>query len=128
MLLVLVLGVGVAVAAYKSGRYTGKTAQRQPITFTVRSGKIQGLAFKINDTCPNGDGYTRESYHPGPKQMQVRRGGYFSGGYGPANQRLLIAGRVVSKTATGTVSDVAYDEIQQYYCRSGKVKFTAKTP
>lgn len=123
----------VAVASVKTGSYSGSTKQHRKITFSVArqigSDAVNGVAFQINDTCPDKHILrvtVGKNYFP---SLKVDSKGRFGATVHPpnaANQPTSIKGTISGKTTTGTISDTTMSAKEHKLCH-GRTTFTAKT-
>jgi hypothetical protein len=126
----LTLGLtAVAAASVKSVSYSGTTKQKQKIAFSVASGKVSRIGFKINDTCP--DKHILRvtivpTYFPA---LALDAKGRFSASVHPpnaANQPTSIKATLKRKTVTGSISDTTMSTKEHKLCH-GRTTFAAKT-
>jgi hypothetical protein len=60
---VLMLVVASTAYAFVTGTFSGRTGQKQSISFHVAKGKVTRLQFHIKDTCANGQVYAIHDFH-----------------------------------------------------------------
>jgi hypothetical protein len=118
----LVLAFAAAAYAASVHKYSGKTSQKQPISFQTAHGYLTHLQFKINDKCPNGHLWSIHDFNF-PK-FRVRHGGFkqtFKAKAGRA--KATIKGTVTDHQATGTITERRFIAKEHHFC-SGSAKFT----
>ena len=60
---ILLLAAASAAYAAVTGHFSGKTNQKQSISFNVAHGRVNNLDFHIRDTCPSGHKYAIHDFH-----------------------------------------------------------------
>ena len=60
---ILLLAAASAAYAAVTGHFSGKTNQKQSISFHVAHGRVNNLDFHIRDTCPSGHKYAIHDFH-----------------------------------------------------------------
>ena len=60
---ILLLVAASAAYAAVTGHFSGKTNQKQAISFDVSHGRVNNLDFHIRDTCPSGHKYAIHDFH-----------------------------------------------------------------
>jgi hypothetical protein len=60
---ILLLAAASAAYAAVTGHFSGKTNQKQSISFDVAHGRVNNLDFHIKDTCPSGHVYAIHDFH-----------------------------------------------------------------
>ena len=61
--IVFLLVVASTAWAVVTGSFSGKTGQKQSISFHVGHGKVTNLDFHIRDTCPSGHAYAIRDFN-----------------------------------------------------------------
>jgi hypothetical protein len=117
----LILFAAVSAAA-GSRKYTGKTSQGQPISFTLSSGRVKNLNVKVNDRCPDGHILQEAITFP---SLTVAASGKFGGRFGPAGQQTILNGKISGKKSTGSVSDTSLSRREHRLCH-GSATFSIK--
>lgn len=100
--------------------YTGTTSQGRALTFKVSGGKVVGLKYHINDTCPDGHILTEEITF----QPITITGGRFSHTFGPTGQPTSVSGKISGKHATGSMRDRSTSPREHALCH-GSATFSA---
>jgi hypothetical protein len=102
--------------------YTGTTSQGQTLTFKISGGKVVGLKYHINDTCPDGHILTEEiTFQP----IAITRG-RFSHTFGPTGQPTSVSGKISGKHASGSMRDRSMSVREHALCH-GSATFSAHT-
>jgi hypothetical protein len=123
----LVLAAGGSVAAGAlSGAYSGKTSQRQRVSFSVSGGAVRNFAITTLDRCRNGH---RIAVHASRFTPMAITHGRFHGTFTPIGgqpgEASTIRGKVKGRKATGSITDTAYDAAHGGLCL-GKAHFKAR--
>lgn len=113
----------VRVASPPKIHYKGKTRQNQSISFSVQSGKVLGLDFRIVDGW--GRKKTLTVHVSGFPALSIGRNGSFGGTFGSRSQPTVVHGKVKRSGASGTLSDKSVNSHLHKLC-SGSTSFTAK--
>jgi len=123
----------VAIAAYHTGPYRGRTAQRLAISFAAGPHAVTGLTYAVHYTCSTGRSYTGTPLRD--STAYAIRAGRFGGRTRSASGATVseVHGRLSSRSASGTVRrTVRIDTVNQRpdpagdeTCDSGRVHFTA---
>lgn len=100
--------------------YRGTTSQGKVLTFKVSGGKLVGLKYHINDTCPDGHILTEDITF----QPITITGGRFSHTFGPAGQPTSVTGKISGKHASGSVRDRSRSPREHALCH-GSATFSA---
>ena len=133
---VALLGAGAALAAYRTGSYAGRTAQRLSITFHAGTRSVTGLTYAVRYRCSTGRRFTGSPLRDS-LAYRIRYDRFGGTSRSPSGAtRSEVHGTLYRSTATGTVRrtirintllhrpDLAGDE----RCDSGTVSFTAHRP
>jgi hypothetical protein len=117
--LLSLLFVGAADSA--SGvPFTGTTSQGKALSFKVSGGKLVGLKYHIDDTCPDGHILSEDvTFQP----ITVTKG-KFSHTFGPAGQPTSVSGKISGKHATGSMRDRSMSPREHALCH-GSATFSA---
>jgi hypothetical protein len=118
---VLLLVVASTAYAFVTGTFSGKTGQKQPISFHVAKGKVTHLQFHIKDTCRNGQVYAIHDF--GFPSIKINKFHKFDRTIPSAttDAKVEITGTVGPKQVTGKVSDAR--TIAHQHCM-GVTKYT----
>lgn len=111
LVVALCLGLtGTALAAFKSGKYKGTTAQTDvrtgkkfPITFKISGGQISKVDTTTRDSCPDGSGL--RVHQNAFKSAPINSKGKFTLTAGTPDQPAVMKGKVKGKNASGTITD-----------------------
>jgi hypothetical protein len=115
------LGAAVAYGA-TTINYSGKTSQSRRISFTLSSGYIKNLEYRIDDTCPGGKLlFVHDSGFSAIRVKHSLFGGEFIA-RPPQIATAILAGRVSGKTVSGSLSDRTKSNKTQKFC-TGKATF-----
>lgn len=123
--LVTVLLLVAASAAYAavSGTFSGKTNQRQSISFHVAHGRVTHLQFHVKDTCPSGHVYAIHDFNfPAIKINKFHK---FDGKFTSTTSKaeVEITGTVGARQVKGQLLEVRVISKENQTCR-GKTKYT----
>jgi hypothetical protein len=122
---VLAAGGSIAAAAL-SGAYSGRTSQRQRVSFSVSGGVVRNFAITTLDKCPNGH---RIAVHASRYTPMAITHGRFHGTFTPIGgqpgEASTISGKVKGRRAMGSIADTAYDAADGGLCL-GKAHFKAR--
>jgi hypothetical protein len=124
--LTVVLMLVAASAAYAAvtGTFSGKTKQKQSISFNVAHGRVTHLQFHIKDKCPSGHVYAIHDFNfPDIKinskhQFDQR----FVSKSGPKAQ-VEISGTVFPKQVKGKLAELRHINQENANC-SGRTSYT----
>jgi hypothetical protein len=117
---------GSATAAkppYKPGRYTGKTAQKFAVTFTIGKRRISNVRTETRDGCSDGTFF--QVPQPGFTSARLDSKGRFTLRAGPRQQPAVMKGRVKGSKASGTITDKSNDAVSSGVCKAN-TRWTAK--
>jgi hypothetical protein len=120
---ILLLVAASAAYAAVSGHFSGKTNQRQSISFDVAHGKVTHLQFHIRDTCPSGHKYAIHDFNfPSIKINSMHK---FDGRFKSTttNAQVEITGTVFRKQVTGKLAEVRTISKEHAQC-AGVTKYT----
>lgn len=121
-----VLLVSVACAATSAdGSYSGRTSQKQAISFQVASGSVKTLRYRINDRCPNHKRLSVRAW--GFPPLRIKQG-HFGGTFvakAPATATAVISGTVSGTNVRGTLSDRTRNRRTHRLC-TGTATFSLK--
>jgi hypothetical protein len=102
--------VGLLIAAssayaFVSGNFSGKTGQKQSISFHVGHGKVTNLQFHIKDKCPSGHVYAIHDFHFPFIKIQTNH--KFDGRFKSTSTdaRVEITGTVRSRQVKGKIAE-----------------------
>ena len=121
---ILLLAAASAAYAAVTGHFSGKTNQRQSISFDVSHGRVNNLDFHIRDTCPSGHKYAIHDFHfPAIKiNSQHKFDGRFKST--STDARVEITGTVFRKQVKGRLAEVRTIGKEHAQC-AGVTKYTA---
>jgi hypothetical protein len=111
-----------ASASASGVAYTGATSQGHALKFKVSGGKIVGLKYRMDDTCPDGHILTEVIAF----QPITITGGRFSHTFGPSGQPTSVSGKISGKHATGSIRDRSMSAREHALCH-GSATFSAHT-
>jgi hypothetical protein len=89
-----------AAAAFKPGRYRGKTADGQKITFTATTTKVINLKFRVLTVCSDGNSGHEDE---GPIAVAITAGSFTFDDTVPGST-LHIDGTLAGKRASGNIT------------------------
>jgi hypothetical protein len=107
-------------ASARGVAYTGTTSQGEALKFKVSGGKVVGLKYRMNDTCPDGHILTEVIAF----QPITITAGRFSHTFGPAGQPTSVSGKISGKHAIGSVRDRSMSPREHALCH-GSATFSA---
>ncbi len=98
--LTLALGSVPAFAA-TAGRYTGRTADKRPVSFTVRARRVRSFTMQTRFRCSDGTGFVATAkFLP----MRIRRNRFNATFHNTARSlRTTIKGVIRGRKVTGTI-------------------------
>jgi hypothetical protein len=114
---------GAALAA--AGGYTGRTSQRQAVSFTISSGDVRNFKIVIHDMCPDGHILRANYTYPTMKIANAKFGGEFTPLAAHPGEHSTLRGTEAAREVTGTISDTAFSHREQKLCH-GTATFTAR--
>lgn len=116
----LLIAAAVAYAATSSG-YSGRTSQRQPISFQVSRGYVRQLDYRIVDKCSRGQKLINHDFGFSPIQVSHSKfGGTFAD---PKHHgKAVVTGMLKGRMVQGTLSDRTRNAKTGKFC-SGKAAF-----
>jgi hypothetical protein len=120
---ILLLAAASAAYAAVTGHFSGKTNQRQSISFDVAHGRVNNLDFHIKDTCPSGHVYAIHDFHF--PQIKINSKHKFDGRFKSTttDARVEITGTVFRKLVKGKLADVRTISKERARC-AGVTKYT----
>jgi hypothetical protein len=113
-----------AAAAESASResFAGNTSQGQRVTFTISQGKVVGLKYHINDTCPDGHILTEHvTYQP----ITIHNG-KISHTFGPAGQPTSVKATISGTHVSGSITDRSKSPREHALCH-GSATFHAQS-
>jgi hypothetical protein len=121
--IVCLLVAASSAYAFVTGNFSGKTGQKQSISFHVGNGKVSKLQFRIRDVCPNGRMYVIHDFNFPFIKINTKH--KFDGKFKSTttNAQVQITGTVQSKQVTGKIAEIR--TIKGKRC-VGLAKYTAK--
>ena len=98
--LVLAL-MSVSAFAATAGKYTGRTADKRPVSFVVRANRVRSFTMQTRFKCSNGTGFVASaSFLP----MKIKRNRFNATFHNTAGSlRTTIKGAIRGRRATGTI-------------------------
>jgi hypothetical protein len=104
--IVFLLVVASTAYAVVTGSFSGKTGQKQSISFHVGKGKVTKLDFHIRDKCPNGHIYAIHDFHF--PSIKVNPNHKFDGRFKSTNTdaQVEIVGTVHSMQVKGKIAEI----------------------
>jgi hypothetical protein len=103
LLTMLVLAVAPAGGLAGGTKFSGKTEQSRPVSFTLSSGKVKNFVAGVNVYCTNGGVEFNAAIPPG--SMKVKSGKFsYKGRDKKDSANIEITGKVSGAKASGTVS------------------------
>lgn len=115
--------VGAALAA-RTGSYSGKTAQRQSVRFSISNGAVSGFTITIHDRCPDGHTLSVRATYPTMKISNAKFGGAFAPVGGHPGEHASLHGKLGRRAVSGSLSDTSFSEREGALCH-GSTTFTA---
>jgi hypothetical protein len=132
-LALVLLGAGVASAAFESGTYTGKTkGQKLAVSFKATQSKLSKLSFKVKFTCTDSDNFTTVLKDFASQNIVDGRYDASYEGSSKASEyrhRGKITGQTAAGSFTGTRrfnQDNKLDPNGTIRCRTGTVRYSIK--
>ncbi|MGZ4180292.1 MAG: hypothetical protein ACXVUL_06370 [Solirubrobacteraceae bacterium] len=121
----LLLVVASAAYAAVTGTFSGKTGQKQSISFHVANGRVTNLQFHIKDKCPSGNVYAIHDFNFPPITINSKHkfDQRFVSKTGPEAQ-VEITGTVFRKQVKGKVAEIRTISKEHARC-AGVTKYTA---
>lgn len=125
---------GLAMAAYHTGTYRGRTAQRLAISFVAGTRSVTRLTYAVRYRCSTGRSYTGSPLRDSTGYA-VHAGRFGGRSRSPSGATVSeVHGRLSSRSASGTVRrTIRIDTVHQRpdpagdeTCDSGRVRFTAR--
>jgi hypothetical protein len=124
---VLLLGSVATALAAVTGAFSGRTSQKQPISFRVAHGYVTHLQFHINVRCPNGDIWN--VFDRGFSKIKINKfhkfGKRFTNTDSPTQAEAEIKGTVFQHRVTGSLFGRQIIEKEQHFC-SGRATFSLR--
>src|SRR6185312_8292764 len=107
--IVFLLVVASTAYAVVTGSFSGKTGQKQSISFHVGHGKVTNLQFHIKDKCPSGHVYAIHDFNFPPIKIHKTHkfDKAFSALHGPKAE-VEITGTVGPKQVKGTLFELRH--------------------
>jgi hypothetical protein len=123
---VLVPALTGAAFAGPTPRYTGRTSQRQPISFSISGGHLRGLQFRLEDTCQNGHVYLVHDFDFAPIQISHSR---FKETFISKEKTatVTVKGQVMRRSVAGSITDQRSITHERRRCR-GRATFNLPRP
>ena len=120
---ILLLAVASAAYAAVTGHFSGKTNQKQSISFDVAHGRVNNLDFHIRDTCPSGHKYAIHDFHFPPIKINSKH--KFDGRFKSTttDAKVEITGTVFNKQVKGKLAEVRTISKEHAQC-AGVTKYT----
>jgi hypothetical protein len=124
--LAVILLMVAASAAYAAvtGTFSGKTGQKQSISFHVANGRVTNLQFHIKDKCPSGHVYAIHDFNFPPIKINPKH--KFDGRFKSTttDAQVEITGTVFRKQVKGKVAEIRTINKEHARC-AGVTKYTA---
>jgi hypothetical protein len=129
LLLVLLLTSGGVALAVVTGKLSGRTSQKQPISFRLAHGDITRLEFHINDRCPSGNIWNADDHGFGRLRINKfhKFGNRFSDTSSARPATAEIKGTVFRHKVVGSLFDRRFIPKEHHYC-SGRATFSLHRP
>lgn len=123
--IVLLLAAASATYAAVSGHFSGKTGQKQSISFNVGHGRVSHLQFHIKDTCPSGHVYAVHDFNF--PNIKINSKHKFDGRFKSTttDAKVEITGTVFPKLVTGKLAEIRRIGKEHARC-TGVTKYTAR--
>lgn len=120
---ILLMVAASAAYAAVSGNFSGKTSQKQSISFHVGGGRVTALDFHIRDKCPSGHVYAVHDF--GFPRIKINKSHKFDARFSNKglNARAEIKGTVFKGKVTGSVAEGRVIAKEHHFC-SGSATFT----
>src|SRR6266576_6109485 len=121
--IILLLVVASAAYAVMSGNFSGKTNQKQSISFHVGGGHVTNLQFHIKDKCPSGHVYAIHDFNfPAIKINSKHK---FDGRFKSTttDAQVEITGTVGRRQVKGKVAEIRTISKEHARC-AGVTKYT----
>jgi hypothetical protein len=122
--ILLLISASAAVAA-AGAAYSGKTSQKQPVSFRVFGSAVHNFKIIVLDKCPDGHTLRVTAGYPAMRIKQGQFGGRFVPIGGHSGEKATLRGRVAGKKVTGSLSDTSFSSRESALCR-GSTRFSAK--
>ena len=120
---ILLLAAASAAYAAVTGHFSGKTNQKQSISFDVAHGRVNNLDFHIRDTCPSGHKYAIHDFHFPPIKINSKH--KFDGRFKSTttDAKVEITGTVSNQQVKGKLAEVRTISKEHAQC-AGVTKYT----
>jgi len=122
-ILLLTLASGTLAAAGVA--YSGKTSQKQPVSFRIFASAVHRFKIIVLDKCPDGHTLRVTAGYPAMRVKNGRFGGRFVPIGGHSGEKATLHGTVSGKKASGGLSDTSFSSREGALCH-GTARFTAK--
>lgn len=123
LIVLSVVAAGVALAA-RAGGYTGKTSQRQNVSFKVSRGMVHNFKIVVHDGCPDGHTLIVHASYPAMAIRNGSFGGMFKPVGGHAGEQAKLSGKFGRHGVTGNVHDTSFSPRERRLCH-GNATFSA---
>jgi hypothetical protein len=121
---ILLLVAASAAYAAVTGTFSGKTRQKQSISFHVANGRVTNLSFHIKDKCPSGHVYAIHDFNFPPIKINAKH--KFDGRFKSTttDAQVEITGTVFRKQVKGKLAEIRTISKEHARC-AGVTKYTA---
>jgi hypothetical protein len=119
----LVIASVACAATSADGSYSGKTSQKQTISFRIASGSVRVLRYRIDDRCPGGKRLSIRAW--GFPPLRIKRG-HFGGTFvakAPASAKAIVTGTVSRRAISGVLTDRTRNRRTRRLC-TGRATFS----
>ena len=123
LIAVFLLVAASAAYAAVTGTFSGKTSQKQSISFRIAHGYLTHLQFVVHERCPNGDVW--KASDRGFPKIKINKFHKFDKRFSSdtINARARIKGTVFQQKVTGTVFEGRVIAKEHAFC-SGRATFS----
>lgn len=120
-----VSGAAVASAAV-AGSYSGRTTQKQRVSFSLsaKSRSVRSFKIVVLDKCPDGHTLVVTGNYPTMAVKNGKFGGSFVPSGGHPGEGATLSGKLGRRTVTGSVRDTSFSPREGALCH-GSAGFTA---
>lgn len=107
-----------------SESYSGKTSQKQAVSFTISLGAVRHFRITVLDRCPDGHTLSVTGNYPPMRITKGKFGGSFVPTGGHPGEHAALSGKIAGREATGRINDTSYSSREGRLCH-GSATFTA---
>jgi hypothetical protein len=123
LIVLSLVAAGAAVAA-RAGGYSGKTSQKQKVSFNLSRGAVHNFKIVVHDRCPDGHTLIVHATYPAMSVRNGKFGGRFTPVRGHAGEHANLNGKFGRRGVTGSVNDTSFSLREKRLCH-GTAGFSA---